>query len=108
MKKTQQQANLTKIEAQVERWDTFARLVPTLFLVINIILTVTGIIDFEQAFWAGLGLFTITAVTWWIWTIYTIKHLIKTLNRASKNLAEVRDEFKSVSHDLEKFKNDEE
>jgi hypothetical protein len=32
--------------------------------------------------------------------------LVKTLNRASKNLAEVRDEFKSVNHDLEKFKND--
>ena len=106
MNKTQKEANINNIEAQVDRWDLFARLVPTVFLVINLILVSTGILDFEQAFWVGLGLFAVTAVTWWFWTIYTIRHLVKTLNRASKNLAEVRDEFKSVNHDLEKFKND--
>ena len=98
--------NIDKIEAQVERWDLFARIVPTIFLAITTVLVTTGILNFEQAFWVGLGLFAITAVTWWFWTIYTIRHLVKTLNRASKNLAEVRGEFKSVSRDLEKFKND--
>ena len=106
MNKTQKQANINNIEAQVERWDLFARLVPTVFLVINIILVTTGVITFEQAFWLGLGLFAITAVTWWFWTIYTIRHLVKTLNRASKNLQEVRSEFKSVSKDFKEFKND--
>ena len=106
MNKTQKQANINNIEAQVERWDLFARLVPTVFLVINIILVTTGVINFEQAFWLGLGLFAITAVTWWFWTIYTIRHLVKTLNRASKNLQEVRSEFKSVSKDFKEFKND--
>lgn len=98
--------NIDKIEAQVERWDLFARIVPTIFLAITTVLVTTGILNFEQAFWVGLGLFAITAVTWWFWTIYTIRHLVKTLNRASKNLAEVRDEFKSVSYDLEQYKND--
>ena len=106
MKKTQQEANINNIEAQVERWDLFARLVPTVFLVINIILVTTGVINFQQAFWVGLGLFAVTAVTWWFWTIYTIRHLVKTLNRASKNLQEVRSEFKSVSKDLKDIKND--
>jgi hypothetical protein len=107
MNKTQKQANINNIEAQVERWDMFARLVPTVFLVINIILVTIGVINFEQAFWLGLGLFAVTAVTWWFWTIYTIRHLVKTLNRASKNLQEVRSEFKSVSKDFKEFKNDE-
>lgn len=98
--------NIDKIEAQVERWDFFARIVPTIFLALSTVLVTTGILNFEQAFWVGLGLFAITAVTWWFWTIYTIRHLVKTLNRASKNLAEVRDEFKSVSYDLEQYKND--
>jgi hypothetical protein len=98
--------NIEKIETQVERWDLFARLVPTVFLIINLVLVTTGIINFEQAFWVGLGLFALTAVTWWFWTIYTIRHLVKTLNRATKNLGEVRDEFKSVSQDLEAYKND--
>ena len=107
MNKTQKQAkNIDNIEAQVERWDLFARLVPTVFLVINIILVTTGVINFEQAFWVGLGLFAVTAVTWWFWTIYTIRHLVKTLNRASKNLQEVRSEFIAVSKDLKDIKND--
>lgn len=106
MKKTQQEANINNIEAQVERWDLFARLVPTVFLVINIILVTTGVINFQQAFWVGLGLFAVTAVTWWFWTIYTIRHLVKTLNRASKNLQEVRSEFIAVSKDLKDIKND--
>jgi len=106
MDKTQKQANINNIEAQVERWDMFARLVPTVFLVINLILVTIGVINFEQAFWIGLGLFAVTAVTWWFWTIYTIRHLVKTLNRASTNLQEVRSEFIEVSRDLKEFKND--
>ena len=106
MNKTQKEANINNIEAQVERWDLFARLVPTVFLIINLILVTTGVINFEQAFWVGLGLFAVTAVTWWFWTIYTIRHLVKTLNRASKNLQEVRSEFIAVSKDLKDIKND--
>lgn len=106
MNNTQKQANINNIEAQVERWDMFARLVPTIFLVINLILVTTGVINFEQAFWIGLGLFALTAVTWWFWTIYTIRHLVKTLNRASKNLQEVRSEFIAVTKEVKDLKND--
>ena len=106
MNKTQKEANINNIEAQVERWDMFARLVPTVFLVINIILVTVGVIDFEQAFWVGLGLFAVTAVTWWFWTIYTIRHLVKTLNRASKNLQEVRSEFTEVAKEVKDIRND--
>ena len=108
MNKTQKEANINNIEAQVDRWDLFARLVPTVFLVINLILVSTGILDFEQAFWVGLGLFAVTAVTWWFWTIYTIRHLIRTLNRASTNIIEVKDEFFSIKEDLEAYKNENE
>ena len=101
------EVNIDNIEAQVERWDLFARLVPTVFLVINLILVSTGIIDFEQAFWLGLGLFAITAVTWWFWTIYTIRHLVKTLAVAATSLKEVREEFKAIHQDIEEFRNDE-
>ena len=94
------------IEIQVERWDLYARITPTIFLILSIILIATGIIDFKTAFWLGLGMFAVTAVTWWFWTIYTIRHLVKTLNRASKNLQEVRSEFIAVSKDLKDIKND--
>ncbi len=104
--KKHNKANIDKIEAQVERWDLYARITPTIFLIISLVLITTGYIDFKTAFWVGLGMFAVTAVTWWFWTIYTIRHLIRTLNRASSNIVEVKDEFISIKRDLEEFKND--
>ena len=95
-----------KIELQVEKWDAFARITPTVFLIISIILISTGYISFDTAFYLGLGLFAVTAVTWWFWTIYTIRHLIRTLNRASRSLGEVRDEFKDVKLKVEALHNE--
>ena len=95
-----------QVESQVEKWDLFARLIPTVFLLLSIFLISFNIIDFETAFWVGLGMFAITAVTWWFWTIFTIRLLVRTLNRASNNLQEVREEFKRVSKDLKEYKND--
>lgn len=93
-----------EIERQVERWDVYARIVPTVFLVCCLVLVSVGWIDFEQAFWLGLGLFAVTAVTWWFWTIFTIRVLVKTLHRASKNLGEVRQEFKEISQEVGKLR----
>ena len=95
-----------RVEQQVERWDLYARIAPTVFLVISALCISFGIIDFNAAFFIGIGLFAVTAVTWWFWTIFTIKHLVYTLNRASKNLLEVREEFRSINSDLKDFKDD--
>tara|TARA_R110000823_G_C15771603_1_gene484103 strand:- start:471 stop:785 length:315 start_codon:yes stop_codon:yes gene_type:complete len=95
-----------RVEKQVERWDLYARVAPTVFLIISAICISFGIIDFNAAFFIGIGLFAVTAVTWWFWTIFTIKHLVYTLNRASKNLLEVREEFRSINSDLKDFKDD--
>ena len=94
------QKKIEKIEAQVAIWDMFARIVPIVFLVFALGLVCLGIIDWEEAFWAALGVFAITAVTWWFWTIYTIRLLVQTLHRASKNLGEVREEFKKISKEV--------
>ena len=95
-----------QIAQQVERWDVLARLMPTVFLVITTILIVFGLIDFETAFYVGLLGFAITAVVWWWWAIFTIKYLVTTLNRASKNLGEVNREVKIVTTELEALKNE--
>lgn len=95
-----------KIVSQVERWDLFARLFPTVFLLISIFLIVAGVISFDTAFFVGLGLFAITAVTWWFWAIYTIKHLVYTLNSASKGLQEVKDEFIEINKSIQDIRND--
>lgn len=100
-KEQQKQANIQKVERQVERWDWFARIVPLVFLGISLVLICLGVIDYKQAFWTALGVFAVTAVTWWFWTIYTIRHLVQTLHRASQNLGEVREEFKRVSKEVD-------
>ena len=89
-----------QIAEQVERWDIFARLMPTLFLITTATLIVFGVIDFETAFYIGLLGFAITAVVWWWWAIFTIKYLVITLNRASKNLGEVNREVKNVTTEI--------
>jgi ABC-type bacteriocin/lantibiotic exporter with double-glycine peptidase domain len=96
-----------RIEAQVERWDLFAKLAPTVFLMFAVILISLGIISFATAFWVGIGMFASTAVVWWFWTIYTIRHLIKTLARASQNLIEVKTEFVEIHKQVKALRNDE-
>ena len=95
-----------EIQKQVDRWDLFAKITPTVFLIVCMVLVSFGVIDFETAFYVGLGLFAVTAVTWWFWTIYTIRHLVHTLNRASKNLDEVRFEFTEVSKEVQAMRNE--
>ena len=102
----EEEAYHKRIESQVERWDLFAKLVPTVFLVIAMGLVTLGIISFATAFWAGIGLFAMTAATWWFWTIYTIRQLIKTLARASQNLLEVKTEFVEINKQVKALRND--
>ena len=103
-----EEAKHRKIERQVGQWDIYARIMPTLFLLVAITLVWSGYIDFAQAFWLGLGLFSITAVTWWFWTIFTIRLLVRTLGRASRNLEEVKNEFKLIHKEVKALKDGDE
>jgi hypothetical protein len=95
-----------KIAQQVERWDLYARLTPTIFLVGSLLLIVFKIIDFETAFYVGLVGFALTAVVWWWWAIFTIKYLVIVLNRTSKNLQDTAIEISQISTEIEKIKDD--
>ena len=89
-----------QIKKQVERWDLFARLTPTMFLLTTLLLTIFDIVKIEYAFYA------VTAVTWWWWAIFTIKYLITTLARASANLTNVDQEVADVKMELRKLKDE--
>jgi hypothetical protein len=95
-----------KIARQVERWDLYARLTPTIFLAGSLFLIVFNIIDFETAFYVGLLGFAFTAVVWWWWAIFTIKYLVTVLNRTSKNLQDTAIEISQISTEIEKIKDD--
>ena len=95
-----------KIAKQVERWDLFARVTPTLFLVTTMALMMFDLVKVEYAFYVGLTGFAVTAVTWWWWAIFTVKYLITVLNRASKGLNEVNTEVKKVKEELAVLKDE--
>ena len=95
-----------KIQKQVERWDLFARLTPTLFLATSLILVVFDVVPLEYAFYIGLTGFATTAVSWWWWAIFTIKYLVTILSRASSNLTDVNNEIKIVKKELEDLKDE--
>ena len=94
-----------RIKKQVRAWDMFAKLGPLGFVILGFVMHSTQMMDVESILWLGLGLFVVTAVTWWFWTIFTIRHLVRILNRASENLGEVKDEFKKVSKQVQDLHN---
>ena len=88
--------NNTKIEKQVARWDLYAKIAPTIFLVVSTVSVTYGITSFDTLFNIGMIIFAFTAVTWWFWTIITIKYIIKTMSSATQNLTEVKQDLKEI------------
>jgi hypothetical protein len=95
-----------KIEKQMERWDLFAKLAPTVFLFLCFILLAMGV-DFEILFKFGMALFAATAVTWWFWTIYSIRQLVLIFKRSTENLFEIGNELKEVKKEYRELRDEE-
>lgn len=95
-----------KIEKQIERWDLFAKLAPTVFLLGCFAFLAMGM-SFETLFNIGMIAFAITAVIWWFWTLFSIRHLIRIFKRATENLIETGEELKAVKREYQELRNEE-
>lgn len=95
------------IEKQVERWDLFAKIAPVLFLLTSLFLLSVGAVGFDILFRVGMVLFALTAVSWWFWTIFSIRFLITILNRATHNLVEVSAELTQVKKEYKELRDEE-
>lgn len=95
-----------KIEKQVERWDLFAKIAPTLFLFLCFVFLALGY-SFETLFNIGMIAFAVTAVTWWFWTLFSIRFLVRLFRKATINLFEVGAELKVVKEEYKELRDDE-
>ena len=96
----------SKIERQVHRWGIYAKVAPTIFLVVGGISLTIGITSFDTLCNIGMILFAFTAVTWWFWTIITVKYIIKTMSSATTNLIEAKQDLRDIRKTLEEEQNE--
>ena len=96
-----------QINQQVERWDLFAKLAPVIFLVTCFALLASNSVSFDTVFTIGMILFSLTAVTWWFWAIFSIRFLVNTLSRAGTNLVEVSNDLAEAKKELKELINEE-
>jgi len=89
-----------EIEKQVHRWDIYAKVAPTIFLLVSAVSLTIGITSFDTLFNIGMVLFAFTAVTWWFWTIITVKYIIKIMSSATSNLQEVKQDLKDIREEI--------
>jgi hypothetical protein len=98
---------LRKIERQVERWDMFAKLSPTFFLLAAFAILVFDHSYFEILFIVGVIFFGITTVVWWFWTIFNIRYLTRVFRRASNGLVEVTEELRQIKNEYKALRDEE-
>lgn len=92
--------NAVKIEKQVARWDLYAKIVPTFFLGAAALSLTYGITSFDTLFNIGMIVFALTAVTWWFWTIITIRYIIKLMSGATQDLVDVKQDLKEIREEF--------
>jgi len=92
--------NAVKIEKQVARWDLYAKMAPTFFLVAAALSLTYGITSFDTLFNIGMIVFAFTAVTWWFWTIITIRYIIKTMSAATEDLVDVKQDLREIREEF--------
>ena len=89
-----------KIEKQIARWDLYAKLAPVCFIIISILLLWIDFVELDILFYIGLLLTAITATTWWFWTIYTVRIVIRKMSSAANGLEELKLELEELKKNM--------
>ena len=89
-----------KIEKQIARWDLYAKLAPVCFIIISILLLWIDFVELDILFYISLLLTAITATTWWFWTIYTVRIVIRKMSSAANGLEELKLELEELKKNM--------
>ena len=59
-----------------------------------------GITSFDTLFNIGMIVFALTAVTWWFWTIITVRYIIRLMSSTTQDLIDVKQDLKEIREEF--------
>lgn len=63
-------------------------------MVVGFILSLLGIHTNNHAFsYLGIGMMTVTSITWWFWVMFIIKDMFERVERTGDRIVEVKQEL---------------
>ena len=94
-----------KIKREVRWWDLYAKLSPIAYLLVGFLLWHNEIYDWHVIAGVGAGVFAMTAVTWWFWTVHTIGEIADRTHRAETSVQEVLYDIKQIKELVKEIRN---
>jgi len=94
-----------KIKREVRWWDLYAKLSPIAYLLVGFLLWHNEIYDWHVIAGIGAGVFAMTAVTWWFWTVHTIGEIADRTHRAEISVQEVLYDIKQIKELVKEIRN---
>jgi hypothetical protein len=85
-----------KIKREVRWWDLYAKLSPIAYLTVGFLLWHNDVWDWHVIAGIGAGVFAMTAVTWWFWTVHTIGQIADRTHRAESTVQEVLHDIRDI------------
>lgn len=63
-------------------------------MVVGFIMALSGIYINDHAFsYVGIGMMTVTSITWWFWVMFIIKDMFERVERTGDRIVEVKQEL---------------
>lgn len=85
-----------KIKREVRWWDLYAKLSPIAYLTVGFLLWHNDVWDWHVIAGIGAGVFAMTAVTWWFWTVHTIGQIADRTHKAESTVQEVLHDIRDI------------
>ena len=94
-----------KIKREVRWWDLYAKLSPIAYLLVGFLLWNYDVWDWQVIAGIGAGVFAMTAVTWWFWTVHTIGEIADRTHRAESTVQEVLHDIRDIKEIVKDIRN---
>ena len=94
-----------KIKREVRWWDLYAKLSPIAYLLVGFLLWNYDVWDWQVIAGIGAGVFAMTAVTWWFWTVHTIGEIADRTHKAESTVQEVLHDIRDIKEIVKDIRN---